>query len=84
MATTDTKNPPAQDPGAKPAEPPPIAPMGPGGPHPEDQKTWPHLQSRYATEVVAAQGDPVKLDDIAKKTWGPPAGAEPAAKKLNG
>lgn len=42
-----------------PAEPPVLAPIGPGGSNPQDERTWAHLMSRYSTEIAAGQTAPV-------------------------
>jgi hypothetical protein len=42
-----------------PVEPPPLAPLGPGGSNPQDERTWAHLMSRYSTEIAAGQTGPV-------------------------
>jgi hypothetical protein len=39
----------------QPVEPPPIDPVGPGGPQPGYNLNWAYQQSRYATEVAAGQ-----------------------------
>jgi hypothetical protein len=42
-----------------PVEPPVLAPIGPGGSNPQDEKTWAHLMSRYSTEIAVGQTGPV-------------------------
>jgi len=39
-------------------DPPPLAPVGPGGPQPGYNENWAFQQSRFATEVAASLPNP--------------------------